>query len=204
MSKYSLLKIDDFTLEDHHYLSSEDNCFYFMEYRPSIQDDVMSIIMNFKKKIDRRGLPDFKYKIKETQKLAELFKENIPEFEQSDTILVPIPPSKPKNHQLYDSRVYDLLNFFCAGRENTDLRDLISVKEDLQPSHSATSRPSPDDIYSNLIIDKQMCEVKKNKIILVDDVITTGAHFVACKKLLKEMFPESEISGIFIARRVHN
>lgn len=202
MASYRLLKIDELSIDDHCYLRSDDVCYYFMEYRPTITDEVKSIIMNFKKSLDRKMLPDYPYKIKTTNSLAELLRQNIPEFQQSDTILVPIPPSKSKDHPLYDSRVYDLLEIFCNGRENSDLRDLISTKGQLSPSHSATIRPTPGDIYGNLILDKKMCLEKKHKIILFDDVITTGAHFKACKKLLKEEFPDSEIIGIFIARSV--
>ena len=39
-------------------------------------------------------------------------------------------------------------------------------------------------------------------IFIVDDVLTTGAHFVAAQSLLKRQFPETPIKGVFVARRV--
>ena len=39
-------------------------------------------------------------------------------------------------------------------------------------------------------------------IAVVDDVITSGAHFRAAKDLLAERFPEAQIIGIFWARAV--
>ena len=39
-------------------------------------------------------------------------------------------------------------------------------------------------------------------IFIVDDVLTTGAHFVAAKSLLKRQFPETPVMGVFVARRV--
>ena len=42
----------------------------------------------------------------------------------------------------------------------------------------------------------------KDKVILVDDIITTGSHFKACKSIIKKEFPEVEGQGLFIARRV--
>jgi predicted amidophosphoribosyltransferase len=36
---------------------------------------------------------------------------------------------------------------------------------------------------------------------LLDDVLTTGAHFVAAKHVLSEAFPGVEIVGFFVARR---
>jgi predicted amidophosphoribosyltransferase len=56
---------------------------------------------------------------------------------------------------------------------------------------------------SNLAIDKKLCQDQKQNIILVDDVITQGAHFKACKTLLQQEFPNSKIKGLFIARTVH-
>ncbi|RYE40279.1 MAG: class I SAM-dependent methyltransferase, partial [Sphingobacteriales bacterium] len=46
---YRLLTIDELLRPDHHYLTEEDECFYFMEYVPKKRDEVNSTIMNFKK-----------------------------------------------------------------------------------------------------------------------------------------------------------
>jgi predicted amidophosphoribosyltransferase len=40
------------------------------------------------------------------------------------------------------------------------------------------------------------------KIILFDDVLTTGASFKAAQTLLRENFPNAPIAGIFIARNI--
>lgn len=40
-------------------------------------------------------------------------------------------------------------------------------------------------------------------IALVDDVLTTGAHFKAAKGLLTDEFPRATVWGIFVARVVH-
>jgi hypothetical protein len=37
---------------------------------------------------------------------------------------------------------------------------------------------------------------------VVDDVVTTGAHFVAMRNMLGREFPDTKIVGLFIARRV--
>jgi adenine/guanine phosphoribosyltransferase-like PRPP-binding protein len=37
---------------------------------------------------------------------------------------------------------------------------------------------------------------------VVDDLITTGAHFVAVRNMLRREFPDIKIVGLFIARRV--
>ncbi|MFN0081372.1 MAG: hypothetical protein ACKVOM_02550 [Ferruginibacter sp.] len=198
---YSLLKIDALLRSEHPYLTAQDDCSYFMEYFPKIRDDVNSIIMNFKKTVDRIGKSDYRYKGITIQRIADLFKQTIPHFINEFTILVPIPPSKVKGHPLYDDRVVRLLKLFCRNQEHADIREILSANGNLQASHESTQRPTPDEIKQNLQIDVSLCEDKRPNIILVDDVITTGSHFKACKELLQEQFPESNISGLFIARR---
>ena len=39
-------------------------------------------------------------------------------------------------------------------------------------------------------------------IAIVDDVLTTGAHFRAASAILAAQFPEVQILGLFLARRV--
>jgi predicted amidophosphoribosyltransferase len=37
---------------------------------------------------------------------------------------------------------------------------------------------------------------------IFDDVLTTGAHFKSVQSLLRDQFPQAQIIGLFIARRV--
>jgi len=40
------------------------------------------------------------------------------------------------------------------------------------------------------------------QIILLDDVLVTGATFVACRRILLNRFPNVTVFGVFVARRV--
>lgn len=42
-----------------------------------------------------------------------------------------------------------------------------------------------------------------NKVIIFDDVITTGATFKSIELVMKAQFPKIKVIGIFIARIVH-
>lgn len=42
----------------------------------------------------------------------------------------------------------------------------------------------------------------KKTVVLVDDVLTTGAHFVAARNVIRADFPDCRVLGIFIAKRV--
>jgi hypothetical protein len=119
-----------------------------------------------------------------------------------ETIIIPIPPSKIRSHPLYDDRLIQTLNIFGNYFPSADIREILSFRENLRASHEGPPRPTPEEIYQNLIVDESLCRITKAKIVLVDDVITAGAHFKACKAKLSEYFPDTEVIGIFIARRI--
>ena len=54
---------------------------------------------------------------------------------------------------------------------------------------------------SSHYIDEKLINPKPKRIILFDDVLTTGKHFAA-KQILEKQHPGIEISGIFVARNV--
>ena len=164
-------------------------------------DGVKSMIMNFKKPLNQKGQGHFKYKGIEIDRIAKHFKTAIPELSSPDTILVPIPPSKSRSHPDYDDRGVRLLQRFCEGRPHEDIRDMISSRQTVVASHDRQDRPRPEEILENLELDPKQCVDQKPRIVLFDDLITTGAHFKACKELLTPAFPNSTIEGLFIARR---
>jgi predicted amidophosphoribosyltransferase len=53
-------------------------------------------------------------------------------------------------------------------------------------------------------MDDTKVDPRPSRIAVVDDVLTTGAHFKAIKRILKETFDEVEVLGLFLARRVPN
>jgi phosphoribosylpyrophosphate synthetase len=93
-----------------------------------------------------------------------------------------------------------VLNLFCQGRQHCATLELLTILENTEAAHESPNRPGPITIKENLILDSGLCDPAGRKIILVDDVITTGAHFVACKILLNEQFPETKVIGLFVAR----
>ncbi len=51
-------------------------------------------------------------------------------------------------------------------------------------------------------IDEQVAEPTPTALVVVDDVLTTGAHFKAAQSVLAERFPGVSVFGLFVARRV--
>jgi len=69
----------------------------------------------------------------------------------------------------------------------------------MTPAHLGGSR-EVSEIKSLLILeDIPMDEFRV--FFLLDDMITSGAHFIACKDLLVERFPEIRIAGLFWSRK---
>ena len=83
-----------------------------------------------------------------------------------------------------------------------DIRELLLLSESTTAAHASSARPTIDALIANLDIDDAAAKPTPASIALIDDVITTGAHFVAAKRLLTIRFPGIPIRGFFVARRV--
>ena len=70
--------------------------------------------------------------------------------------------------------------------------------------HGSPMRPTPERIGALYRIDEALMESVPGIIAIVDDILTTGAHFRAAKSVLSARFPGAAIVGLFIARRAPN
>lgn len=202
-----LSKVDELILPDHYYLGSSDDCRFLREYIPHVGfsgGETNNLIGNFKKPVNRRGLPDWRYKERAIRQVArELASALNFAWLDKHATLVPIPPSKTKSHPLYDDRMTQALNLLgpMVGA-NCDVRELIVQVEDMEAAHTSDERPSPVEIRANYAIDENLVSPTPKVIGLFDDLLTTGAHFRAAKGLLQDRFSEVPIIGIFVARRI--
>ena len=69
---------------------------------------------------------------------------------------------------------------------------------------SATSLVNlgPDELYALYRIVEELVNPNPTSLVVVDDILTTGAHFKAMKRILNERFPDVPLIGVFVARRV--
>jgi hypothetical protein len=201
---YKVLKIDELTIGVHHHLTPDDEIYYLMEYKTGQEgysDPDNNLIRNFKKSLSTKGTPQWNYKGIAMKRLIDLFKKTYVPFTYVEHVtLVPIPPSKKRGDPLYDDRITQLLK--SSYPPVSDIRDLIVNKENIRAAHNNNNdRPSVAEIQENLLLDETLINNIKPNIILYDDVLTTGAHYLACKNLILERFPDIRILGMFIARR---
>ena len=45
-------------------------------------------------------------------------------------------------------------------------------------------------------------EIAGRRVVVVDDVLTTGKHYKCCERRLREVLADIPIGGLFVARRV--
>jgi hypothetical protein len=197
-----LSKIDDLTRPDHSYLTPEDDCYFLGEYTAragysfSATNDLIS---NFKKSVDRRDLPEYRYKGQSIAIAAQAFRKALQDPDIDFLTFVPVPPSKSKSDPLYDDRITLMLNQIRPDPP-MDVRELVIQTQSTPAAHLNGIRPSPQDLERLYIVDESILIPPICHIAIVDDVLTTGAHFRAVKSILANRLPESKIIGLFIAR----
>ena len=114
---------------------------------------------------------------------------------------MPVPPSKAKGDSLYDDRLTRMLRAIRT-EPPLDVRELIVQTESADAVHGRAVRPRPEVIEAPYRIDEALTEPAPHHVAVVDDLLTTGAHFRAAKSLLSARYPEVWVVGLFIARRV--
>lgn len=106
---------------------------------------------------------------------------------------------------MYDPRMCVMLEHIAKYAElPLDIRDCLHFSGENDASHQAQHRPSPDELYASLRFNSSTGQPDSvpGVIFLFDDMLTTGAHYVATTRKLSEIFPGVRIVGNFIARRV--
>lgn len=199
---------------DHYFLVPNESCYYWGEYTPSQYIDgamwnfspTNQLITNLKKPLDRKGTAEWRYKQKAIQQVADAFSTmwQWTKMQDNPPTLVPIPPSKCRTDAMYDDRMFQVLNTLSLKTGiPLDIRDCLSHSGNLPASHGADYRPTPEALYADLTIDMQVARIQQQPrwILLFDDMLTTGAHFVAARRKLHDAFPNVGVAGVFIARR---
>lgn len=209
-----LTVIGDLERPDHYYLSPIHRCYFWGEYTPHEHTNgqkwsyspTNQLIGNLKKKMDRQGQRDWRYKLEAIDEVARSFSQM---WKWGDLLphrpaLIPMPPSKARTDRMYDPRMLHVLNSLAEKTGlQLDIRDCLSFNGNVEASHESDDRPSPQALCECLSVDRAVARVEDppGVIFLFDDVITTGAHFVAAVSRLNEAFPGVEVVGTFVARR---
>lgn len=198
-----LTKVDALA-PDHWHLTESDECHFLGEYTAGEGyqfSPTNQLIFNLKKSPARRELADWHYKEQAIREVAAALRAAIKADYLDRITFVPIPPSKTKGDPLYDDRMVQVLTAIRPAPP-LDVRELIVQPSSTQAAHESQRRPGPEDVLSRYELDVALAHPPRELIFVVDDVLTTGAHFCAAKSLLARQFPRTPVAGIFVARRV--
>ena len=196
-------EIDEISRPDHHWLTENDRCYFLGEYTARQgygHSPTNQLIWNYKKTLDRRDRPEWRYKKRAIREAAALFRNALGD-DPPPWAFLPVPPSKARNHPLHDDRVTQMLRAIWPDK-NPDIREMIVQSESTSAAHESSERPTPLDIESRYEIETALTNPEPKCIAIVDDVLTTGAHFRAAHAILEVRFPGVQIVGLFLARRV--
>ncbi len=106
--------------------------------------------------------------------------------------LVPIPPSKERSHPEHDDRMEQVAEAVAAGLEQVSWLPLLSMSQSMESYHLRADGRDPEQIYALMQIETGVAEQSQagSLIVLLDDVLTSGAHFTAARRRILEVFPD--------------
>ena len=200
-----LLKIDESNRSAHFYLEDEHECFFFHEYtarKGYAHSDGNNLVLNLKKPVLLKGQPQYRYKGQAINTCATMLRAALEKaaWVFKDATIAPIPPSKVPSHPEYDDRIMQIISKACEGK-GADVRNLLRQAQSYEASHTQADgqRKKPHELEALYALEGPP---PKGTVILVDDVLTTGAHFVAVRNVIRAAYPDRRVLGMFVARRV--
>lgn len=204
-----MLKKVDLRFDRVNHLDDNDLCFYFIDYTDGGYDKSKSNskVLNFKKDIayrDNKVVWGFRKREVEdfASKIHNVLKQN---SDRDNFVLIPCPTSKPKSHSEFNDRLVCVMKFLKQKNSSYKICDCFDRTEVVKPAHHGGSR-CVEEIKKTLFLSPPPHFLsKENSVILIDDVLTTGAHFKACQMMIMSEWeiPQQKIIGLFLAKTKH-
>lgn len=162
-----------------------------------------SIVSNFQKDIERYcDRPDvLHYKRESIRYFADKVGHLIARKQRDcPLVIVPMITSKPKSHPWFDGRLAETANLVAAARPGEVVAcDILDIDAELSKSKLGGSR-RPCEIEQHILVSAPAFP-QAEVVFLLDDVITTGGHYAACRNAIRPHFPHAHIIGVFLARQ---
>lgn len=180
------------------HLTSADECYHAREYVSGggwSASECNRLVSNFKKPVGCKGKPEWFYK----EQAAKQFAEELSLVLPAGAKVIPIPTSMITSNPLFDPRMEMTMEALKGFRKDVEVETRIIRSTDADPLHGGGAR-KVDVIRETLSwVGGALGE---GEVFLIDDVITSGAHFKACEGILSEHAPGSHATGMFWARTI--
>ncbi|MBK8740298.1 MAG: hypothetical protein IPM02_12565 [Betaproteobacteria bacterium] len=197
-------RIDELTRRDHYYLGEQDLCYYFLEYsaRHGMSFGASNeLIRDLVRPESKAGFGPDVPKQRAIRRLAQTFKGALSAGQIGAITFVPLPQARPRDDPQYDDRMHRVLRSVAEG---LDVRELIEWVGTHETGDFTGIRTGPDVLYANFHVVPALMEPTPAVIMLVGDVLTTGASFVAARRRLRQAMPGVPVCGLFAARRLRD
>jgi len=203
-----LVALDEQMRSDHCYLGDADCCHCLAEYLPgrcTAANRINQLIANLKcpPSIATTDPRRRRYKLQAIGEVARALRAAVSQSWVECATWVPIPTSRPPPDADYDDRLQRVLRQAFVGYA-LDMRSLLYQSEITAADHASLRRSSFAVLYGLIRLDRQLLARAplRDRIVLFDDVLTTGKHYKCCERRLREAPVQIPISGLFIARRI--
>lgn len=193
----------DYNLHPRPHLTQNDICYYFMEhtvggYEASPSNNKIS---NFKKPVSAMGTNQWPHKQRAIRQFINDLESITFKDDQGEMMVVPGITSKPRSDTAWDDRIDKVAEGFANKFSHLSIGKIIDTRAVVVPSSHGGSRDMAT-IKNNTLWDGN-CPETADTIIIIDDVLTTGAHFKAWKEFILENCPNiNKVIGVFWA--LHN
>lgn len=184
------------------FLKPDDECYYARDYIPRGGWDASEanrLMENFKKEPSKKNTAEWHWKQVAVNQLADELTPILPR----DSTVFSIPSSKLKTDPEYDPRFDMLFDRLGILKWNVNVTEPIICKASQVAVHLGGASRNPDDIKDNYQW-KGFEDDCPEEVYIIDDVITSGGHFRACKEIVQENCPETSVIGIFFCKTVFN
>lgn len=211
MNDWQWTAVDPIALVDRPNLTHTDVCFYYMtrDSRGFMASRANSLMDDFKKSIKQYGArPDvMAYKARAIRECAgyvtNFFADRSSLFGGSHVSLVPMPTSIPRGAEGRDSRLDILCKMVSDTIPWVEYNPSIDIRAEVLPSHAGGTRCVADLEKMFRIVSPITSLQSGGWIVLFDDILTTGAHYAACRNLITKVClaqpQQPAIIGLFLA-----
>ncbi|MCY4302004.1 MAG: hypothetical protein OXC68_09775 [Aestuariivita sp.] len=166
-----------------------------------------NLIINFKKPLERKDRSEWRHKLRNIKIAANALYNAFGNADLRSYTFVPVPPSKARANPLYDDRMMVMLGtlsklFYQNRGYHLDVREMVKQTRNTVAAHETDTRPEPAALVALYEIQQCMVSAAQDRIVICDDVLTTGCHFRAMEIVIMAAIPNATIYGMFLARRV--